>query len=389
MTTFVSEITASATSHILNTLSTLYANPPFAVMREFIANGIDAHRDAGYDGPVEVTLPTAQRPSLIVKDHGAGMSRDTLVNTYYNYGESTKRNSSEHIGALGLGAKSAYSLSPTWELVSVTKASVIHVVSCINEDGVPEHHLQETPNTAGSETGVTVTIPTGDTISPRAFSEEAVRLLNWLPKGSVTVIDLMRVYDDRAKDHWLDRSVLRGRVAFPLSYRHRDFQVVMGGIPYRADLSEAWSAAVHAVRDNDEHPLPCYTEFGEIRTETLRDMLNSAPIAVLEDSRALDVTTSRDDIKMTSRSISALADVFSKELQEAVTFLAESNGSMESLNSARHIPLVGLILFEMRSKRLLSDNPTALFPYERRNHSSALREVEDFDLYIEHQNSPR
>lgn len=79
--TFTSEITSAATSHVLNTLSTLYANPPYAVLREFITNAIDAHRAAGYDGPVEVELPTRDVPRLVIRDNGNGMSRDTLVNT--------------------------------------------------------------------------------------------------------------------------------------------------------------------------------------------------------------------------------------------------------------------------------------------------------------------
>lgn len=109
--TFTSEITSAATSHVLNTLSTLYANPPYAVLREFITNAIDAHRAAGYDGPVEVELPTRDVPRLVIRDHGNGMSRDTLVNTYYNYGESSKRGDDTSIGAFGFGSKSAYSVS--------------------------------------------------------------------------------------------------------------------------------------------------------------------------------------------------------------------------------------------------------------------------------------
>ena len=373
MTTFVSEITAGATSHVLNTLSTLYTNPPYAVMREFIANGIDAHKDAGYDGPVEVELPTLDAPHIVIRDHGNGMDRDTLVNTYYNYGESTKRGDTTRIGAFGLGSKSAFALSPTWELVSVTDTSVIRVRSTINGDGMPEHTLDEQPNSSSMENGVTAIIPVSSAYPVRQFSTEAERLVSWLPKGSV---ELKRGGNfHTTSPHWTERAVAHGNLAFPKGNTLNDANVVMGGVPYRADLKEAHDRAIRTFARTDGSGLPYTSVFGEISRDVLHDVLQeSRAIAVLDDPKALDVTTSRDDIKLTERSVAALENVFVHELTEALEFFTTTDGSMASLETAKNIPFVGLIMPTLRSKRLLAPMDTALIPYEsRKKHPSGVR----------------
>jgi len=379
--TFTSEITSAATSHVLNTLSTLYTNPPFAVLREFVANGIDAHTDAGYDGPVEVTLPDirdAHGPKVVITDHGKGMSRDTLVNVYYNYGESTKRDAPDRIGAFGLGSKSAYAVSPTWELVSVTSTSVIHVVSSINSDGMPEHRMSETPNTTNAATGVVVTIPLGAGTATRPFIDEAVKLCTWLPKGSVELRNLTPIHVEKAKAHWTDNTVRFGKLAFTKGYRARDAQVVMGGIPYRADLRQAYTHALDHLFHERESIL---TVFGSVSRATFLRVLSEADvIAVLDDPRALDVTTARDDVKMTPRSVDALSSVFAEEVTRVIRFLSTSDGSMASLESVKDSPMVGLTIESMHSRRELSEHPTALIPYERRN-STLLTSVTDFTMY--------
>lgn len=380
MTTFVSEITTAATSHVLNTLSTLYTSPVFAVMREFVANGIDAHADAGHTGPVEVTLPDVNSLRVVIRDHGNGMSRDTLINTYYNYGESTKRGDNSRIGAFGLGSKSAYALSPTWELSSVTTTSIVRVVSCINDQGMPEHSLDETPNDGAVPTGVTVSIPIGDTTSIRQFHEESAKLSHWLPKGSVHVTNARPVYGRVAEaEHWTDRTVRRGALAYPLSFRSHDAQVVMAGVPYRAELKEVYERAADTFRTNTDQKLN--TVYGRIPADALRNALTEArAVVVLEDAKSVDVTTSRDDIKMTQRSLEVLTTVFAQALDEAVTFLTGADGSLEYLERGRDIPLVGILMHEMRGSRTLDTNPTAMFPYTRRkgpNHAPTT----DFHLY--------
>jgi Histidine kinase-, DNA gyrase B-, and HSP90-like ATPase len=98
------------TAHLMRVLSNLYRNAAAAVVREYSANAFDSHVDAGNPGPIEVTLPTDLNPTLVITDHGTGLSRDQMIRVYSRYGASTKRGTNDQVGAFGLGTKSAFTL---------------------------------------------------------------------------------------------------------------------------------------------------------------------------------------------------------------------------------------------------------------------------------------
>jgi len=103
-------IKASGLHHVLGILrDQLYSNKILANVREYTTNAVDAHTEAGLiNRPVEVTLPNRMSPYFKVRDFGFGLSDDDIHNVYAFYGESTKRNSNEMTGMLGIGSKSAF-----------------------------------------------------------------------------------------------------------------------------------------------------------------------------------------------------------------------------------------------------------------------------------------
>ena len=98
------------TAHLMRLLSNLYRNAAAAVLREYSANAYDSHVQAGNPGPVEVTLPSDLNPTLVITDHGTGLSSDEMIGVYSRYGASTKRGTNDQVGAFGLGTKSAFTL---------------------------------------------------------------------------------------------------------------------------------------------------------------------------------------------------------------------------------------------------------------------------------------
>ena len=103
-------IKESGIAHIFNVLrNQLYTDKILAVIREYVANAIDANVDAGKtDVPVEVTLPTKLNLYFKVRDFGKALTQTDIHEIYAMYGESTKRNSNSQIGMLGIGSKSAF-----------------------------------------------------------------------------------------------------------------------------------------------------------------------------------------------------------------------------------------------------------------------------------------
>jgi hypothetical protein len=103
-------IKASGLAHIFNVLrNQLYSDKIMAVVREYTCNAVDAHIDADKrDAPIIVSLPTRLLPEFKVRDFGKALTDLEIQDVYAFYGESTKRQSNEMIGQLGLGSKSAF-----------------------------------------------------------------------------------------------------------------------------------------------------------------------------------------------------------------------------------------------------------------------------------------
>ena len=103
-------IQASGLAHIFNVLrNQLYSDKVMAVVREYACNAVDAHIDNDVsERPIVVTLPTRLLPEFKVRDFGKALTDFEIQEVYAFYGESTKRQSNEMIGQLGLGSKSAF-----------------------------------------------------------------------------------------------------------------------------------------------------------------------------------------------------------------------------------------------------------------------------------------
>lgn len=107
-------------AHIFGILrNSLYSDKILAVIREYAANAVDAHVEAGKPTlPIEVTLPSRFNPVFKVRDFGLGLTDEDIHDIYAFYGESTKRKSNAMIGQLGLGSKSAFAYGDNFVITS-------------------------------------------------------------------------------------------------------------------------------------------------------------------------------------------------------------------------------------------------------------------------------
>jgi len=171
-------------THLMDVLAGVYSDPTEAVAREYITNALDAQRDAGYDGPVQVTLPSMWSPNYVVKDRGTGMDLTTMEDVYVNYGASTKRSNAAANGMLGIGAKCAYAYSNSWVITSV-KDGLRNTLSFGRDDkGDPTAVFLEENVATDEPNGTTVTVPVKDTSSMRRAVEKVCKVM---PEGAVLV----------------------------------------------------------------------------------------------------------------------------------------------------------------------------------------------------------
>lgn len=220
-------IDTAALQHIMSVLTDLYADPPMAVVREYSTNGYDAIIEAGVNEPLRVTSPTSLSPSLVIQDFGVGMSTDTILNRYSMYGHSTKRETNEQVGMLGVGCKSGLTYASSFTVKSIHNGIETLAMVSRNTQGVGEIQIIDTKAT-NARTGTTITIPVHDVQQMR---EKIVRFFSYWTPGTVLVDGKVPDAFDLG-DGWF---VNRDRTVFYSPMGHANAVVVMGNVPYRLE----------------------------------------------------------------------------------------------------------------------------------------------------------
>jgi hypothetical protein len=189
------KIMASAAA--FKTLSSgLYTNKIRAVVRELSSNAFDSQTEAGRfmrpgaeAEPFSVHLPTAMEPWFSVKDKGTGMAYcpqgcvqcqstgktgeltcdvcrgsgdfDEVLELYCTYFSSSRTNSNDYVGALGLGSKSPFAyLTQGGFSVTNRRAGWTRIYSCfLNDRGEPDVLLQKAFRSPKAASGVEVKFP--------------------------------------------------------------------------------------------------------------------------------------------------------------------------------------------------------------------------------------
>jgi hypothetical protein len=141
--------------------SGLYANKIRAIIRELSCNAVDSHAAASKkDTPFDVHLPNTLEPHFAIRDYGTGLSHEQVTNIYTTYFESTKTNSNNFIGALGLGSKSPFSYTDNFTVTAIQNGVKGIYSAFINGEGVPSIALmmqEPTDEPAGVEVRFAVT----------------------------------------------------------------------------------------------------------------------------------------------------------------------------------------------------------------------------------------
>lgn len=164
----------------------LYSNKIRAIIREISCNAYDAHVAIGSQStPFEVHLPNALESWFSVKDNGCGMSRDMVENTFTTFFESTKDESNDFVGALGLGSKSPFSYTDSFTVVTRYHGKKFSYNAYINQYDCPAIALlqeEDTDEVNGTEIMMTV-----DTKDFWTFNSEAEEVFKYFRVHPIVV----------------------------------------------------------------------------------------------------------------------------------------------------------------------------------------------------------
>ena len=213
----------------------LYSNKVLAVIRELSTNAYDSHLDAGKnDVAFDVHLPTALNPVFFIRDYGTSMNHDNCMQLYTTYFRSTRNNSNDAVGCLGLGSKApfAYSDSFTVEAYLNGKKRIYNAYK--NEDGSPVFSLMHEDDT-NEANGIKVSIQVNANDVNR-FNVEASKVYEFFkvkPKFVGEKVIFKKIdkvlagegwyFDDN--DHSASNLIIMGQIAYPVDYS----QIMDGG----------------------------------------------------------------------------------------------------------------------------------------------------------------
>lgn len=266
--------------------SNIYKNKIRAIVRELSCNCLDAHKLNGNTRPFELTVPTWLSQQFVVRDFGPGLSDEDIMNLYTTYFASTKDQSNDFIGALGLGSKSPFSYTDIFTVKSYFDGKcTTYNASMIN--GEPS--VTRVTETYSSEpTGLEITIPTKASDCNR-WIEEVKYVLFPFPRDNHKVIGLNMVSSDYISTDY-----------------HKD-----GYCEYTS-----YSSSINAVYGNIVYPLDSCPGLDE-HTHWIRSKNNK--IYIKFELGELDIQPSREELSfddVTIENVVKRISKFDKELRE-------------------------------------------------------------------------
>jgi hypothetical protein len=128
-------------------LSSFYSDPILAIPRELGANAWDSHVAAKNNEPFLVHAPNMLESWFSVRDYGLGLSSEDVVNIYTTYFESTKANTNDYDGCMGLGSKTPFNYTDNFTVTSWFHGKKFVYNCFVSESSIPSIMLMAEENT--------------------------------------------------------------------------------------------------------------------------------------------------------------------------------------------------------------------------------------------------
>lgn len=206
--------------------SKIYADKIMAPIRELATNAYDAHVEAGIvDKPFDVCIPNGHS-KFYIRDYGKGMDGKQIETLYTTYGYSSKSESNDYVGCLGLGSKSPFAYTDKFMITSI-KDGICYKYSCYLDSGVPKVcKFDEYKTDEPSGVKVEFSVEYSDRYE---FQRKAKQFFYWF-KVKPNFIDFKPEFKCYSMQEF------NGVYRIVDYDRHNRFAVLMGNIYYPVDL---------------------------------------------------------------------------------------------------------------------------------------------------------
>ena len=232
-----------ANAHAFRSLSSNYIDKVSAVIREVSCNAVDAHKAAGVTDPIEVHLPTDFESYFSVRDYGRGLSENEMREIFTTYFYSTKTDSNDFIGGLGLGSKSPFCLDrvSSFNVTSIHNSVKSEYCCYIGEDGTPQISLLASCSTE-ERSGLNVNVSIHKDIL-YDFRSKAVNIYQYFDFPVEVNIPSVKADIELNKNS----AIINGEnfTIRKSNLYYNDFVAVMGGVAYKIPPSLLMSVDVN------------------------------------------------------------------------------------------------------------------------------------------------
>jgi hypothetical protein len=280
-TTFKIEASAKA-FHILS--DKLYSDKIGAVIRELSTNAYDSHVAAGCGNkPFIVHLPSTLKPEFYVRDYGVGLEKNEIPDIYSTYFFSSKIQSNDYVGCLGLGSKSPFAYTNNFT-VEAYKDGKVSIWSMFLKDGLPTSKLLGESDTT-EPNGLKVSLAVKNTWDAGDFVQKAGRVYKYFKTkplfyGSPLNEDLLKIDYSLKTDEWGFRT-----------HGDKEINCVMGNCHYIINARDLDSHNIKFLRFLLDNKIDIFCKIGEVDITPSREALEYTQRTIATIQTKLDLIT--------------------------------------------------------------------------------------------------
>jgi len=308
--------------------SGLYANKIRAIIRELSCNAVDSHIAAGRaDSPFDVHLPNSLEPWFAIRDYGTGLNHEQVTNIYTTYFESTKTESNDFIGALGLGSKSPFSYTDNFSVIAIKDGHKGVYTAFINEAGVPSIALMTEEDT-DEPSGVEIRFGVEDSYDFRKFAHEARFVYRHFKLRPVVTGFSEFEFEDI---EFVDQDIIPGVHSIGSRGYGYSSVAIMGNIEYPIDIPNATQNLGDLV-GLLKCGLVMEFDIGELDFQASREGLSYIPQTIASIKRKLEQVR---DALVTRLAVDA--DAIENEWDRAVFLVAKANTNLWGAAVSKYI----------------------------------------------------
>lgn len=270
----------------------LYSKPIQSFLREIVSNAYDSHIEANSSEPILISLSYDNSNYIVlsVRDYGTGLSPERFNLIYKNIGSSSKRESDDYIGCLGIGRFSCLAVSNRCTIVSYYEGTKDTYLMYKDEGTV---HIDKMSSVATKEhNGIEVSVMMENSYSTKKDLSEGIENLAYFPNIYVHNPGIIQLRDEFNK-----RKILKATnfssIIYPTLSNTTSFEF--------EDISSYYDYSI--LYGNVIYPLKI-TGATNISPQTY--LPKSKNFCLKFDIGELDITPSRESLQMTKKTISAI-----------------------------------------------------------------------------------